>query len=73
MVYRQRWTAEGRTHLSAEQRGQCRCRDVAGIKAIGCVGGAIVEVVLRLNAAPGMLASAVGGIPGRWSSSVFYV
>ena len=34
--------------------------------------GAIVEVVLRLNA-PGMTANAVGGISGRWSSSVFYV
>ncbi len=35
--------------------------------------GAIVEVVLRLNAAPGRAAAAVGGISGRWSSSVFYV
>ena len=35
--------------------------------------GAIVEAVLRLNAAPGMTANTVGGISGRWSSSVLGV
>jgi hypothetical protein len=52
--------------------GRCLVPVKVAVQRTEAIGeGAIVEVVLRLNAAPGMTANAVGGISGRWSSSVF--
>jgi Domain of unknown function (DUF1905) len=52
--------------------GRCLVPVKVAVQRTEAIGeGAIVEVVLRLNAAPGMTANAVGSISDRWSSSVF--